>query len=255
MSFNYLGEHKPGRIKPGRIKRAALSLQHRNGHTFDVCRVRHPGTKQLPIHISGAGFEANLQIWFLGTTPFDTTPFVCLRDALRADLPKGSLLQRSVFSQTPVVITTMIMMITLLCDLVWVVSTVINYHCFRCLDRKGLFFTDTGTRPSSPSTRATCTWCHTATRNGHCYQHYRYHCQSVFVGKLSMGNSPWTLENSLSEFLGKLPRDLGLLPLENGEYAWVKPPAMRIINSCIDRRRHVRLCVCVSSAAPNFGCV
>ena len=73
-----LGEHKPGRIKPGRIKRAALSLQHQNGYTFDVCRVKHPGTKQLPIHISGAGFAPNSQIWFLGTTPFDTTPFICL---------------------------------------------------------------------------------------------------------------------------------------------------------------------------------
>ena len=71
-------QHKPGRIKPGRIKRAALSLQHQNGYTFDVCRVQHPGTKQLPIHISGAGFEDNLQIWLLGTTPFDTTPFICL---------------------------------------------------------------------------------------------------------------------------------------------------------------------------------
>ena len=74
-----LGEHKPGRIKPGRIKRAALSLQHQNCYTFDVCRVKYPGTKQLPIHISGAGFEANLQIWLLGTTPFDTTPFIRLR--------------------------------------------------------------------------------------------------------------------------------------------------------------------------------
>ena len=70
-----LEQHKPGRIKPGRIKRAALSLQNQNGYTFDVCRVKHPGTKQLPIHISGAGFEANLQIWLLGTIPFDTTPF------------------------------------------------------------------------------------------------------------------------------------------------------------------------------------
>ena len=75
----HLGEHKPGRIEPGRIKRAALSLQNQNGYTFDVCRAKHPGTKQLPIHISAAGFEANLQIWFLGTTPFDTTPFICLR--------------------------------------------------------------------------------------------------------------------------------------------------------------------------------
>ena len=74
-----LGEHKPGRIKPGRIKRAALSLQNQNGYIFDVCRVKYPGTKQLPIHISGAGFAPNSQIWFLGTTPFDTTPFICLR--------------------------------------------------------------------------------------------------------------------------------------------------------------------------------
>ena len=74
-----MGEHKPGRIKPGRIKRAALSLQHQNGYTFDVCRVKYPGTKQLPIHISGAGFAPNSQIWLLGTTPFDTTPFICLR--------------------------------------------------------------------------------------------------------------------------------------------------------------------------------
>ena len=43
-----LGEHKPGRIKPGRIKRAAVSLQNK---------------------------FANL---VLGTTPFDTTPFICL---------------------------------------------------------------------------------------------------------------------------------------------------------------------------------
>ena len=76
-----LEQHKPGRIKPGRIKRAALSLQNQNGYTFDVCRVKHPGTQQLPIHISGAGFAANLQIWLLGTTPFDTTPFICLRVA------------------------------------------------------------------------------------------------------------------------------------------------------------------------------
>ena len=74
-----LEQHKSGRIKPARIKRAALSLQHQDSYTFDVRRVKHPGTKQLPIHISGAGFEANLQIWLLGTTPFDTTPFTCLR--------------------------------------------------------------------------------------------------------------------------------------------------------------------------------
>ena len=77
-TYYYLEQHKPGRIKPGRIKRAALSLQNQNGYTFDVCRVKHPGTKQLPIHISGAGFNADLQIWLLGTTPFDTTPFICL---------------------------------------------------------------------------------------------------------------------------------------------------------------------------------
>ena len=80
----HLEQHKPGRIKPGRVKRAALSLQGQNGDTFDVCRVTHPGTKQLPIHISGAAFAANLQIWLLGTTPFDTTPFICLRLVLRA---------------------------------------------------------------------------------------------------------------------------------------------------------------------------
>ena len=39
-----LGKRKPGRIKPGRIKRAALSLQNQNGYTFDVCRVKYPGT-------------------------------------------------------------------------------------------------------------------------------------------------------------------------------------------------------------------
>ena len=46
------------------------------GYTFDVCRVKHPGTKQLPIHISGAGLPPDLQIWLLGTTPFDTTLFI-----------------------------------------------------------------------------------------------------------------------------------------------------------------------------------
>ena len=74
-----LEQHKPGRIKPGCIKRAALSLQNQNGYTFDVCRVKYPGTKQLSIHISGAGFAPNSQIWLLGTTPFDTTPFILLR--------------------------------------------------------------------------------------------------------------------------------------------------------------------------------
>ena len=77
--YVYLEQHKPGRIKPGRIKRAALSLQHQNGSKFYVCRVKYPGTKQLSTHISGAGFAPNSQIWLLGTTPFDTTPFICLR--------------------------------------------------------------------------------------------------------------------------------------------------------------------------------
>ena len=81
--MNCLGEHKPGRIKPGRIKRAALSLQNQNGCTFDVCRVKYPGAKQLSIHISGAGFAPNSQIWLLGTTPFDKTPFIILRIVLR----------------------------------------------------------------------------------------------------------------------------------------------------------------------------
>ena len=60
-------EHKPGRIKPGRIKRAALSLQD-------------PSLWYTPciLNMSGAGFATNLQIWLLGTTPFDTTPFICL---------------------------------------------------------------------------------------------------------------------------------------------------------------------------------
>ena len=79
LSLLCLAQHKPGRIKPGRIQRAALSLQNQNGCTFDVCRVKYPGTKQLPIHISGAGFAPNSQIWLLGTTPFDTTPFILLR--------------------------------------------------------------------------------------------------------------------------------------------------------------------------------
>ena len=62
-----LGEHKPGRIKPGRIKRAALSLQN-------------PSLWYTPciLNMSGAGFAPNSQIWLLGTTPFDTTPFICL---------------------------------------------------------------------------------------------------------------------------------------------------------------------------------
>ena len=30
------------------------------------------------LNMSGVGFATNLQIWFLGTTPFDTTPFICL---------------------------------------------------------------------------------------------------------------------------------------------------------------------------------
>ena len=30
------------------------------------------------LNMSGAGFATNLQIWLLGTTPFDTTPFICL---------------------------------------------------------------------------------------------------------------------------------------------------------------------------------
>ena len=87
----FLEQHKPGRFKPSRIKRAALSLQHQNGYTFDVCRVKHPGTKQLPIHISGASFEANLQIWLLGTTPFDTTPFICLRCLAQKSLSRASV--------------------------------------------------------------------------------------------------------------------------------------------------------------------
>ena len=39
---------------------------------------RHKAT----IHISGAGFAPSLQIWLLGTTPFDTTPFICLRSSM-----------------------------------------------------------------------------------------------------------------------------------------------------------------------------
>ena len=31
------------------------------------------------LNMSGAGFATSLQIWLLGTTPFDTTPFICLR--------------------------------------------------------------------------------------------------------------------------------------------------------------------------------
>ena len=42
------------------------------------CWAKHPSTQQLPIHISGAGLPPDLQIWLLGTTPFDTTPFICL---------------------------------------------------------------------------------------------------------------------------------------------------------------------------------
>ena len=30
------------------------------------------------LNMSGAGFATNSQIWFLGTTPLDTTPFICL---------------------------------------------------------------------------------------------------------------------------------------------------------------------------------
>ena len=37
------------------------------------------------LNMPGAGFATNLQIWFLGTTPFDTTPFICLWQS-----PKGS---------------------------------------------------------------------------------------------------------------------------------------------------------------------
>jgi len=39
----------------------------------DLFWAKHPGTKQPPTRISGAGFATSLQIWFSGTTPFDTT--------------------------------------------------------------------------------------------------------------------------------------------------------------------------------------
>ena len=81
--------------KPGRIKRVPLSLQNQNGYTFDVCRVKYPGTKQQSIHISGAGFTPNSQIWLLGTTPFDTTPFICLRVIIRVRLIQVILAART----------------------------------------------------------------------------------------------------------------------------------------------------------------
>ena len=43
------------------------------------CWAKHPSTQQLPIHISGAGLPPDSQIWLLGATPFDTTPFILLR--------------------------------------------------------------------------------------------------------------------------------------------------------------------------------
>ena len=49
-----------------------------------------PDKKQQSLRISGAGFAPDLQIWLLGTTPFDTTPFICLRGAVKGLEPRTS---------------------------------------------------------------------------------------------------------------------------------------------------------------------
>ena len=73
-----------------------------------VCWVTNPGTKPLPIHISGAGFAPNSQIRLLGTTPFDTTPSRFLRVACAVVAFRGAVLSlapgclRRCVSQHPV---------------------------------------------------------------------------------------------------------------------------------------------------------
>ena len=67
------GSYQTGSYQKGRFIPPKPKLLY-----FVFCWAKHRSTQQLPIHISGAGLPPDLQIWLLGTTPLDTTPFICL---------------------------------------------------------------------------------------------------------------------------------------------------------------------------------